>query len=141
METESAHLRIREALELLTELVEAPCSDQERAPWIGRLHEALGRLEHALGDETSMKAEFFKETARAHPRLRATCAEFFEDGRQLLRQATSVVMLSTRAAATSSLSIDDLRLTTTALINAVVRHQHLASELVVEAGQDIGGQG
>lgn len=142
MDIERSTICIRESLDHLVELLEESCTGCERQ-WIGRMNQHLDRVEQALSTETAepMASEFINETAQTHPRLISLCAKFHEDGRRLLRQAAVVVLLSVRSYETGTAPLRELRKATALLIDAVKRHQNLESELIGEAGRDIGGQG
>lgn len=141
MKSDSSNLRIRNAVDRLAELIDQPAAQLDRPQWMEELNAHLEQLEQALGDEAYLNSDFFKKTARSHPRLLSTCAAFFEDGRQLLRQATVVVLLSVRGQNAAVAPPEPLREATATLLDAVRKHQRMASQLMVEASQEIGGEG
>ncbi len=141
MTDETASVRIRKVLNRLDQLLEAWRAEQDDSQWIKRVNECLEELEQALGDDAPLKAQFLKETTRSYPRLTPICAAFYEDGRKLLIQATVVVRLSARSYEQTVGSTTVLRAATASLVEAVKQYRHLASEITVEAGHDIGGEG
>jgi len=138
---ETAGARIRKALNLLKQLLDPPHAEGDDRQWVGRVKEGLEELEFALREDAPMKAQFLKETTRSHPRLTPICAAFYEDGRKLLIQTTVVVRLSAEDHEKVAGSTTELRAATESLVEAVEQYRHLASEISLEAGYDIGGQG
>lgn len=141
MTDETAGARIRKAVNLLRQLLESPRAEGDDRQWVGKVKERLEELELALREDAPLKAQFLKETRRSHPRLTPICASFYEDGRNLLIQTTIVVRLSAEDHEKVAGSTTELRAATKSLVEAVEQYRHLASEISLEAGYDIGGQG
>jgi len=140
MDSQPSSICIRESLDHLAELLHESCTGCE-PQWVGKLDQHLERLEQALGAEAYEPMAFLKEIAQAHPRLISLCAKFHEDGKRLLRQTATVVLVSVRNHQTGTASLPELRKATALLIDAVKRYRNLQSVLIGEADRDIGGRG
>ncbi len=142
MDTERSNMCVRESLDRLTKLLGESYTDRE-ARWAAKANQYLDSLEQALNAEAleAGTSEFFKEIARAHPRLISLCAKFHENVRRLLPQAAVVLQLSVRRDEDGTPAVHELHKATALLIDAVKRHQNLESKLIREADRDIGGEG
>jgi hypothetical protein len=142
MESNTSGASIRESLARLARLLEEPEVDRDLR-WYGALGDQLAELEQALGEGEAEpnRSDSLKEIRRTHPRLISICGEFQRSGRKLLRQAALVVRLSARSYDTGKEPHTELHSATESLMDAVKRHLELETELTVEAGQDLGGEG
>jgi hypothetical protein len=141
MNTKSSGLRIQSTLRRLERHIAEVPSGQTLGEWTARLNDDLEQLERALGEEASQKSQYFRQTARDHPRLLTTFARFHDNSLELLQHATVVVRLSAGGHASGTVPLEELRKATTSLISAVKWHEQMASELATEASHDIGGEG
>jgi hypothetical protein len=142
MESNTSGGSIRESLACLARLLEEPEVDRDLR-WYDALGDQLAELEEALGEGEAEpnRSDSLEEIRGAHPRLISMCGDFQRSGRKLLRQAALVVRLSARGYDRGKEPHSELHAATESLTDAVKRHLALETELTVEAGQDLGGEG
>ena len=142
MQSNTSGNTIRESLAELARLLDEAESGRD-VGWYAALADGLAELEQALGDGEAEpeRSDSLREIRRAHPRLIALCGEFQQGARRLLRQTALVVRLSARSYQTDKEPHPELHTATESLIHAVKRHLDLETELTVEAGHDLGGEG
>ena len=142
MQSRSPAQSIRESLAKLTRLLGEPELGRD-AGWYDALSDRLTDLEQALGEGGAEpnRSDSLREIRRAHPRLISICTEFQRDGRRLLRHAALVVRLSARTYDPGKQPHSELHAATESLIDAVNQHLELETELTVEVGRDLGGEG